>query len=1157
EFAAAGGGRGGKEPSVPADFEAGGAGGATSGTAALTPLPEWLEVAARDLGNTDLVTPGSSGLLGHVTGQLLLRPYSLHDVWLKKGEFLASRGHYAAARKLLTRARVHAADCDNREAEARCLMALGRAELAAANPGEAVKLVQSAQRLGGDINFWAELLVQYVDCRTASRDSTSAYAREALQGGIAMFLALARDDRSAEKPASAAGAILRVRLARLLLADMEMLRAQGVSTWRKSYDQAVTLVNQAIMALAAREAGIPHIEALLMQAKLMRADPAPVKDLRPRLKKVEKVLLAAEDMAVRAQTECTPRDLDPRVVTPTARLLAQVRCELADVQLAAASERERLAAEDREKGRPKFPKIRGKDVKVVVDFIDETGGGGPPAPRLLPEDSALALASGAAAIVAAAPRDRARALLVAGRCLQFKFFASVPAPLSPTRKFTPPPPPAAAAALSPPPGDVNSGEAAAIADASAASAASPYAAAAAAAEAAAQSEEGAAALRLQAQAAATLAAALEAAVSVQDWQLAERVAYELALCYGQQAPSLSCRSLVVAQACRAAAAGQALLRAAAPAQQPEVLALAQCDALAATLPAPGENPHYAALRKLLVGLKGSAARLDVAAAPSVERQLLSLPQDLRVLCLYFSPDGTQLFAAALNIPDPVGQPPPQSEKNRKKGDAAAPAGAAGGPAGGAQAVPRICLLQTVDVNKTSADSLKLEFRTYRRGVERQIREGISAAAARGIGVVSEEVRAVSPKKSLKTQASAAAGKRPGSKQQTNKPASSPVGPGAQQQGPGIQERVDIFDPAINQSWTKLLDQFESWMAPLQSWLEAAVPPVPAAPQPAEGKKGGGGGGKDKGASAGPPKHKVVLLLDTCLDGLPWEALQYLTRNCTWVGRAPSLQALASCYSTGTSDSGSAAATATEAAPPTLPPFDLGRVTSIIDPRYECSTPAQARGQYMVPLIPAMGAPELVSALPAVQWWSGFSGEPGRAPSPDLYAGLLGGCSSLMFLGVGRFGAHVPPAVLASADLSVCDVALLFDRCNTDEAYWAQLYRDNRKSAEQRRLESPGRVAALLLARGVRTVVVTTAAAPPAVTVKLMSGLLAGLAAGRSVGEAVYGMLTGPHLDEFELMHLKANLQVWGAPGLIGQVITQGTKGGGKGGAAPRGAPIKK
>jgi hypothetical protein len=36
--------------------------------------------------------------------------------------------------------------------------------------------------------------------------------------------------------------------------------------------------------------------------------------------------------------------------------------------------------------------------------------------------------------------------------------------------------------------------------------------------------------------------------------------------------------------------------------------------------------------------------------------------------------------------------------------------------------------------------------TRRRGVERQIREGISSAAARGIGVVSEDPRPVSPSK---------------------------------------------------------------------------------------------------------------------------------------------------------------------------------------------------------------------------------------------------------------------------------------------------------------------------------------------------------------------------------------------------------------------------
>lgn len=67
---------------------------------------------------------------------------------LLQGEYLAKRGHYAAARSLLSRARAHAADCGNREAEARCLLALSRAELAARNPAEAVALVQVGMGMG-------------------------------------------------------------------------------------------------------------------------------------------------------------------------------------------------------------------------------------------------------------------------------------------------------------------------------------------------------------------------------------------------------------------------------------------------------------------------------------------------------------------------------------------------------------------------------------------------------------------------------------------------------------------------------------------------------------------------------------------------------------------------------------------------------------------------------------------------------------------------------------------------------------------------------------------------------------------------------------------------------------------------------------------------
>ncbi len=60
-----------------------------------------------------------------------------------------------------------------------------------------------------------------------------------------------------------------------------------------------------------------------------------------------------------------------------------------------------------------------------------------------------------------------------------------------------------------------------------------------------------------------------------------------------------------------------------------------------------------------------------------------------------------------------------------------------------------------------------------------------------------------------------------------------------------------------------------------------------------------------------------------------------------------------------------------------------------------------------------------------------------------------------------------------------------------------------------------------------TVCVCSAAAPPAAVVRLMAGVLGGLAGGKSLGEAVravQGPGCGPLLDEFELEHLRGNVQ---------------------------------
>ncbi len=81
-----------------------------------------------------------------------------------------------------------------------------------------------------------------------------------------------RDDRAAEKDAMLAAAALKLQLSELLLRDMITMRKGGVFNWKKHYEQAVTLCGQVMAALAAREAGIPHIQALLHQSLLQVRD---------------------------------------------------------------------------------------------------------------------------------------------------------------------------------------------------------------------------------------------------------------------------------------------------------------------------------------------------------------------------------------------------------------------------------------------------------------------------------------------------------------------------------------------------------------------------------------------------------------------------------------------------------------------------------------------------------------------------------------------------------------------------------------------------------------------------------------------------------------------------------------------------------------------
>eukprot|EP00967_Tisochrysis_lutea_P036859 scaffold44414_cov19-Tisochrysis_lutea.AAC.1 len=62
-------------------------------------------------------------------------------------------------------------------------------------------------------------------------------------------------------------------------------------------------------------------------------DPKPDKDMRPRYKKIERVLQQAEDMAAKFVTVAAPRDLEHSTSLPVSRLLARVRLALAGLRL--------------------------------------------------------------------------------------------------------------------------------------------------------------------------------------------------------------------------------------------------------------------------------------------------------------------------------------------------------------------------------------------------------------------------------------------------------------------------------------------------------------------------------------------------------------------------------------------------------------------------------------------------------------------------------------------------------------------------------------------------------------------------------------------------------------------------------------------------------
>ncbi|XP_029305800.1 cilia- and flagella-associated protein 46 isoform X3 [Cottoperca gobio] len=102
-------------------------------------------------------------------------------------------------------------------------------------------------------------------------------------------------------------------------------------------------------------------------------------------------------------------------------------------------------------------------------------------------------------------------------------------------------------------------------------------------------------------------------------------------------------------------------------------------------------------------------------------------------------------------------------------------------------------------------------------------------------------------------------------------------------------------------------------------------------------------------------------------------------------------------------------------------------------------------------------------------WEGFMGSKGT-PSLSEIEQLLCRCSAFTYLGMERFMAIIPPDKLAALNLSDCRLALLFDRVQNNASVLRQSSLDLHKSAGQCDLEKPLETALLLSLGGVGCIV---------------------------------------------------------------------------------------
>ncbi|XP_044228761.1 cilia- and flagella-associated protein 46 isoform X1 [Thunnus albacares] len=287
----------------------------------------------------------------------------------------------------------------------------------------------------------------------------------------------------------------------------------------------------------------------------------------------------------------------------------------------------------------------------------------------------------------------------------------------------------------------------------------------------------------------------------------------------------------------------------------------------------------------------------------------------------------------------------------------------------------------------------------------------------------------------------------------------------------VQDMEDYLNP--------LLRQFDfSCLRP-----QAASVPVPEMAKTKD-KEEKGSSGKVKVPVE--PREFVVLLADRKLMELPLEALSFLQEESLGsVSRDFSLQLLHSRLhreepekvesdnkketkgGKGTKGKGDQSQAikvipANRVLPPNTFPVDTRNFKYIVDPYNEGNFEGTSLCKRMKEILET-------HSQHCTHLWEGIMGSK-QTPSLSEIEQLLYRCGGFIYLGTERFMANIPPAKLAALNLSECHMALLFDLVQNNASVLRQSDLNMHKSAGQFALEKPLETALLLSLNGVSCIV---------------------------------------------------------------------------------------